>query len=194
MYFWHPAYDDFPVYGVSQIQVKAYCHWKTRQLRHELKNESIKVELPLSYQYNLVQNYNAYSNRKQKGVLYYSAPMLYYDMSNDFSLKLNNDTTEHLGRFDKGLCPEKTRSGEFITGLHYNLSEWMGDDLNTAYLPYLNYMGIPHNYKEGDVLIQGSNYIDGRYDRDSQTSQGANLRTFAPKNESYPCVGFRYVV
>jgi formylglycine-generating enzyme required for sulfatase activity len=30
MYFWHPAYDDYPVVGVSWVQAKAMCVWRTQ--------------------------------------------------------------------------------------------------------------------------------------------------------------------
>ena len=52
MYFWHPAYDCYPVVGVNYNQAKAYCHWKTEQLKNklkqfnELKNFSISYRLP----------------------------------------------------------------------------------------------------------------------------------------------------
>lgn len=32
-YFWHPAYDDYPVVGVSQEQAKAYCYWYSKRIR-----------------------------------------------------------------------------------------------------------------------------------------------------------------
>lgn len=28
-YFWHPAFDDYPVVGVDWPQAKAFCHWRT---------------------------------------------------------------------------------------------------------------------------------------------------------------------
>jgi sulfatase modifying factor 1 len=29
-YFWHPAYDDYPVVGVNWKQANAFCHWRTK--------------------------------------------------------------------------------------------------------------------------------------------------------------------
>ncbi len=28
-YFWHPAFDDYPVVGLDWPQAKAFCHWRT---------------------------------------------------------------------------------------------------------------------------------------------------------------------
>lgn len=32
MYFWHPAYDDYPVVGVTWEQANAFAHWRTLYL------------------------------------------------------------------------------------------------------------------------------------------------------------------
>ena len=32
IYFWHPAYDDYPVVGISWKQARAFCIWRTQLL------------------------------------------------------------------------------------------------------------------------------------------------------------------
>ncbi|MBI2271711.1 MAG: SUMF1/EgtB/PvdO family nonheme iron enzyme [Bacteroidetes bacterium] len=38
MYFWHPAYDDYPVVGVSWKQARAFCIWRTQLLNSFLQS------------------------------------------------------------------------------------------------------------------------------------------------------------
>lgn len=40
-YFWYPAYDNYPVVGVTQEQAQAYCHWKSWQLNELLKKHKL---------------------------------------------------------------------------------------------------------------------------------------------------------
>jgi len=49
LYFWHPAYKDYPVVGVSKDQAIAYCKWKTQQLRKQHGSKLI-VRLPKEYE------------------------------------------------------------------------------------------------------------------------------------------------
>jgi formylglycine-generating enzyme required for sulfatase activity len=35
-YFWHPAYNTYPVVGVSYKQAKAYCKWRTKMINMEI--------------------------------------------------------------------------------------------------------------------------------------------------------------
>jgi len=44
MYFWHPAYNSYPVVGVSKQQAEAYCFWKTQQL----KNAMLHLDFPFT--------------------------------------------------------------------------------------------------------------------------------------------------
>lgn len=36
MYFWHPAYDNYPVVGVNWKQANAFCHWRTELMNNYL--------------------------------------------------------------------------------------------------------------------------------------------------------------
>ena len=44
MYFWHPAYDNYPVVGVSWVQARAFCIWRTQKLNSwSFRNEEAIV-------------------------------------------------------------------------------------------------------------------------------------------------------
>lgn len=45
LYFWHPAFDDYPVVGVNYHQAKAYLHWKTKMEQQKLNAKGIKVRI-----------------------------------------------------------------------------------------------------------------------------------------------------
>jgi hypothetical protein len=48
IYFWHPAYDRYPVNGVSWDQAKAFCHWKEQQFyaKYPVWGEQFTFDLP----------------------------------------------------------------------------------------------------------------------------------------------------
>ena len=53
MYFWHPAFDNYPVVGVSWTQAQAFCHWKTKQLENQYPDFMThrEVALPRTFEY-----------------------------------------------------------------------------------------------------------------------------------------------
>lgn len=44
-YFWHPAYDHYPVVGVNWGQAKAFCVWRTEKLNKYLRSQKEEVAL-----------------------------------------------------------------------------------------------------------------------------------------------------
>lgn len=42
-YFWHPAYDNYPVVGVNWSQAKAFCIWRTEKLNNFLKSQKGEI-------------------------------------------------------------------------------------------------------------------------------------------------------
>ena len=44
-YFWHPAYDNYPVVGVNWNQARAFCVWRTAKLNNYLAKHKGQVSL-----------------------------------------------------------------------------------------------------------------------------------------------------
>ncbi len=44
-YFWHPAYDNYPVVGVNWKQARAFCVWRTEYLNSHLRSKKGEVAL-----------------------------------------------------------------------------------------------------------------------------------------------------
>ncbi len=42
-YFWHPAFDDYPVVGVNWKMAKAFCHWRS-ELWNKYKGDEVNTE------------------------------------------------------------------------------------------------------------------------------------------------------
>jgi sulfatase modifying factor 1 len=43
MYFWHPAYDDYPVVGVTWKQARAFCVWRSFLLNNFLTTNGMSI-------------------------------------------------------------------------------------------------------------------------------------------------------
>jgi formylglycine-generating enzyme required for sulfatase activity len=55
-YFWHPAYDHYPVVGVSWRQATAYCHWKShhayeKKYRNQYPSQDYRLPMEVEYEY-----------------------------------------------------------------------------------------------------------------------------------------------
>lgn len=44
MYFWHPAYSEYPVVNVSREAAKMYCVWLTKAVNEKIKNDNSKED------------------------------------------------------------------------------------------------------------------------------------------------------
>ncbi len=57
MYYWHPAYDAYPVVGVSYEQARAFLHWKTVEqnkiLAAQKRNYRVVYDLPTEIEWEI---------------------------------------------------------------------------------------------------------------------------------------------
>jgi formylglycine-generating enzyme required for sulfatase activity len=91
LYFWHPAYDQYPVVGVNHHQVMAFLHWKTAMHQKTLNNKKIPYEitysLPTVAEWDMVST----ANKENKQIKIYNKD--YYHLGDNSwitDLSLNN--------------------------------------------------------------------------------------------------------
>ena len=79
-YFWHPAFDDYPVVGVDWNMANAFCYWRTK-LWNSFSDEGVNTEdfrLPFEHEWEYASRggkdlapfpWGAYYTRNYKGCL-----------------------------------------------------------------------------------------------------------------------------
>jgi hypothetical protein len=78
MYFWHPVYDNYPVVGLSEAQMQAYCHWLTRRRNEELEDQDFAVffTLPELVHYEMAVKASTIRSRVNTVDAYPDAPFI----------------------------------------------------------------------------------------------------------------------
>lgn len=88
-YFWHPAYDAYPVTGINWYQAKAFCYWKTQRLQEEINQKNlpytVTVDLPYDYEWEYVGTGYQHRQTNKADVSYLC----------DLMLKLRTDETSN---------------------------------------------------------------------------------------------------
>ena len=124
MYLWHPAYDNYPVVGLTCNQVKAFLFWKTKKLQSEIDKNGVKLlveyDLPNEVELEMI----SVSSKVKSNLPYRKTIANYYEINKnyDFDLYLNAHSKIHY-EFDKQLN-FSNRAGLLINNvcIKYNLS------------------------------------------------------------------------
>ena len=138
-YFWHPAYDNYPVVGVSWKQAQAYCDWRTKRYNEELnkmndKKKSnyvgVKFTLPNSKQWSYA------SGSVQPNMTFMKLPYIRNEQgcytANFGSIYLNSDLNVKNLADDGAFLTAKVKSYSVnffgLYNMFGNVSEWTNDN------------------------------------------------------------------
>ena len=93
MYFWHPAYDNYPVVGVDYHQVMAFLHWKT--IKHQKILDKNKIPYKINYSLPTAAEWDMVSTAGIKDKQHNIYDENYYHLGDNSwvtDLSLNNNT------------------------------------------------------------------------------------------------------
>jgi formylglycine-generating enzyme required for sulfatase activity len=85
-YYWHPAYRNFPLVGVSYEQALAFCKWRTSKVKsllttkRDFKNQNFEYRLPTKAEWEYLAETSSYvlenNGRDEKGKYRLNCPRI----------------------------------------------------------------------------------------------------------------------
>lgn len=147
-YFWHPAYGNYPVVGISYGQAKAYCLWRTQMYKAATPNKSrsgknffqVEFRLPTVEEWMLAASKGPYplgaSYQTDKNGCYYAN----YGESRLASGLLIKRSHDDGAQYQSAVHSYKPNLNGLFN-LYGNVSEWL-DSQPVLGDFYSDYMGI----------------------------------------------------
>jgi gliding motility-associated lipoprotein GldK len=195
-YFWHPAFDDYPVVGVSWHQANAFCYWRTnywnsfRRKLGEVNTEDFRLPIEGEWEYAARGGHDlapypwgGYYTRNAKGCLlanFKPGRGNYPDDGGLYTVKADAYFPNDYGLYNMaGNVAEWTSSAFYENGYHFQ------HDLNPD---------IRYDAKKDDPeaakrkVIRGGSWKDIAY----FIQTGTRCYEFQDSTKSY--VGFRSVL
>jgi formylglycine-generating enzyme required for sulfatase activity len=197
MYNWHPAYDNYPVLGLTKKQMEAYCEWKQLQVNKELKSEGknyqVEVRLPYSYEYEFALQqvsalkWNYVQDWPNDKYLTYERNEYYSFLNTVWRESTNtNQNTSPLFHYN-----ERVHDIPYFYNLTDNASEMIADTLTSE---FLTYYGLNSTEScENLCVAYGENYLTGVKSNSDFEYNELFYKTLLRIDQAHPAVGFRLV-
>lgn len=201
MYFWHPAYDNYPVLNLSYDQMQAYCQWKQRKVNETLKLEEhmVLVSLPTITQYEFAlqnsiapvtinkavdqQNDHYFTNQRSDTL------WTQYYISQVFATATSKGGTRHPA-VDYQLWYNFNANPDYYF-LNGNGSEVVRDEVTNE---KLHYYGIPEvDDPENYVFVLGGNFQTDIKSKGDDQYNAVFYKTINRKEQADCHQGFRLV-
>ncbi|MDX9883071.1 MAG: SUMF1/EgtB/PvdO family nonheme iron enzyme [Prolixibacteraceae bacterium] len=196
-YFWHIAYDEYPVVGVTWQQAKAFCHWRTKMLNgfqefigetgvhdYRLPNEAEWEYAARGGKQMTLYPWGSYYTRTQDGCFVANFKPLRgnYVADSDFSTN-----TMKVGSYDPnpfGLYDMAGNVAEWTSSAFDESSYDLVNDLNPAF---------EYNARPDDPAVLKRKVIRGGSWKDIAYFIRSSSRSFEYQDTAKSYIGFRCV-
>lgn len=193
LYFNNPAYDDYPVVGVTWEQANAFCAWRTEYLLKGLGPSARFIQryrLPTEYEWEYAARgkeanpfpWEATDTKSEKGCFYAN-----------FKPDRGNYTKD--GNLITSRCGIYSANSNGLYDMAGNVAEWTGDVFTesgvmsaTDFNPVLNYnAALEDPYRLKKKTVRGGSW------KDPESMIRSAWRQYEYQNQPRSYIGFRCV-
>ena len=195
-YFWHPAFDDYPVVGVNWHQANAFAHWRTKMMNDFLRKSKQpilpKFRLPTESEWEYAARGGLNGSPYPWGGPY--TRNLQGCFLANFKPLRGNYTA------DGGIKAIKTMSynpnGYGLYDMAGNVAEWTSNAYDESAFSYSHDMNMDYHYdaQEGDAEVLKRKVIRGGSWKDIAYFIQTSTRTFEYQDTAKSYIGFRCAV
>ncbi len=194
-YFWHPAYDNYPIVGLTWKQAGAFCIWRTRFLNNNLRGqgqyEVHDYRLPLESEWEYAARggldlsmypWGGLYTRNKEGCFLANFKPLRGNYVDDGAL-----STIAVGTYEPNEWGLYDMSG--------NVAEWSANAFDESAYSYIHDMNPDYKYnaKPDDPPVMKRKVIRGGSWKDIAYYLQCGTRTYEYQDSAKSYIGFRCV-
>ena len=195
-YFWHPAFDDYPVVGVNWNQANAFANWRTKMMNSYLRKAKQPIlpdfRLPTESEWEYAARggldvspypWGGPYTRNLKGCFLANFKPLRGDYVSDGGLR-----TIEVAKFNP--------NGYGLYDMAGNVAEWTSNAFDEAAFSYLHDVSSDYHYnaKDDDHEVLKRKSIRGGSWKDIAYFIQTSTRTFEYQDTAKSYIGFRCAI
>jgi formylglycine-generating enzyme required for sulfatase activity len=174
MYFWHPAYDNYPVVGVSWFQAMAFLDWKTHFHQQQLDANGIPYEIEYTLPSDIEWDLASISLVNNKNTEFRPMEECTNNWLSDLALSFpgHDDLYQRTNYLKNLLTPDQNFQGDYIEDGYFHTGP---ADLESG----------KNNQKSPDAKhldLLGISWMDGNVSEWMQESYSQNWKPFFLKH------------
>jgi len=195
MYFWHPAYDKYPVVGVNWTQVVAFCEWRSNLLNKALEAAADphvhRYRLPTEYEWEWAARGGLFNNKYPWGGPYTRNNEGCF-LANFKPLRGNyiddgGDRTVRVGTYEP--------NGYMLYDMAGNVSEWTISAYDESSYRFTHDFNPNHQYnaRPDDPASMKRKVVRGGSWKDTERYLQVSTRDYEYQDTTASFIGFRCI-